>query len=174
LRVVSFIISQHSYLICAPAFLRRRIGDHIMSQIRYADSVGGLSARQLRLVRREWVNPPSPSLTLASLRAMGAVIVALNDADDVVGFVCGMTDGLLVLYVWDLEVVSDYREQGIGDALLERLLQRYGQLYQVNAHPDARQLPLFERHGFVRYQVSEATAVSKMQMQWQNGGSKLP
>jgi hypothetical protein len=129
----------------------------------------GVSADQLDGLRRAWVNPPSPAVTLASLRAMGAAVLALDERDKVVGFVCGMTDGLFVLYVWDLEVAVPDPEGRIARELLRRLLGRYGRLYQVNAHPSGDREELFASLGFERYPPQQAVAMTKMHMPWQGG-----
>lgn len=138
-----------------------------MDSVRYQCGVDGVSADQVDGLRREWVSPPSPALTLASLRAMGAVVLALDEHDKVVGFVCGMTDGLLVLYVWDVEVTAPDPEGRIERELLRRLIERYGQLYQVNAHPSIEREELFASLGFRRYRPEQAAAMTKMHMPWQ-------
>ena len=118
------------------------------------------------------MNSPTPALTLASLRGMNAVVVAQDPAGQVLGFAAGLTDGVMVLYVWDLCVRKDAPEDLKG-RLLGRLLERFGQVYQVNAHPSREDRPLFEQAGFVPYAPQHACAMTIMRMDLQDGGSQL-
>lgn len=143
-----------------------------MDGIRYTDSLDGLRSEQLAGLHEGWPNPPSARTHLRSLRAMNAVVLAIEpEGDRVVGFVCGMTDGVLVLYVWDLEVRRAYQGQGIEEELLHRFLEKHGRLYQVNAHPSADRAALFEKAGFVRYRPHQAVAMTKMCLARQDGKS---
>ncbi len=141
-----------------------------MFNVRYTYSADEVSAEQLAGLRTEWVNPPSPATTLAGLSAMNAAVLALDEAGQVVGFACGLTDGVLMLYVWDVEVLSAWRGQGLERELLSRLVERFGQVYQVNAHPSAELRPLFEGLGFAAYRPEQALAMTRMRMDWQDGG----
>ncbi len=144
-----------------------------MSAIRYTDSVEGITAEQLEGLRGEWVNPPSAATTLKSLQHMNAVVLAMDEATDrVIGFVCGMTDETLILYVWDSDVLPGHRGQGIEKALLGRLLGRFGDIYQVNANPHQAIRPVFEELGFVAYAPADAVAVTKMDYDLQKGGHR--
>jgi len=86
---------------------------------------------------------------------MNAGLLARDEeTDDVVGFVCGMTDQVLILYIWDLEVMPDYKEQGVEDELLAHLLDRYSDLYQINANPDSAIQAYFKSAEFLEVDAS--------------------
>ena len=78
----------------------------------------------------------------------------------------------LVLYIWDHEVIPHYRDRGVEDELLQRMLAEFGDLYQVNTivMPDAREL--FERHGFQPYDPrTNGVALTRMRMALQGMAS---
>jgi ribosomal protein S18 acetylase RimI-like enzyme len=144
-----------------------------MKTIHYTHSLDGMRPGQLAGLHEGWPRPPSPETHLESLRAMNAVVLAIDPAaDQVVGFICGMTDGVLVLYVWDLEVRRGYQGRGIEEELLRRLLEKHGRLYQVNAHPSAERVALFAKAGFVPYRPDQAVAMTRMRMDQQDGRRK--
>jgi len=90
----------------------------------------------------------------------------------IVGYACGMTDGILFLYVWDVEVRPEYAAQGVEKEMLRRLIEAVGDIYQINAHPDDRLRPIFEQLGFVAYRSYQATAMTRMRMDLQDGGPR--
>lgn len=133
--------------------------------IDYKHSVDGITADQLKHVRSEWVHTPSPEINLRSMQNMSAITLALDkDTDEVVGYVCGFTDHTLILYIWDLEVIPDYRGHGVEQEILQAFLDAYGGLYQVNAHPCLENFDLFEGVGFKAYSYREAIPVTIMNM----------
>ena len=139
-----------------------------MSNITYTYSLDGITADQVAGLRAEWVTPPSPEVNLRSLRNMNAVVLAVDeDAGQVVGFVCGMTDDMLILYVWDEEVLPAHRGTGIRGEIYRRFLDRYGEIYQINANPSADRRALFEQLGFVPYHPDDAVAMTRMRMDLQ-------
>jgi len=106
-------------------------------KVRYTDSLEGVTADMLAGLHVGWPKPPSPATHLKSLRNMNAVMLAIDDETGrVVGFVSGMTDETLILFIWDIEVRPEYQGKGIGSELLRRLLDTCGDLYQVNLHTD--------------------------------------
>lgn len=138
--------------------------------ISYHHGTDGIAAHRLRLLRSDWRLRPAPETTLASLRAMRAVVLAVDGTTpdgDVVGFVCALGDGVLVLYVWDLEVLPAYRGLRVEDELLRRLLAQHGGIYQVNAHPALPQRGIFAAQSFVPYGAEQAQAMTRMRFDQQ-------
>ena len=144
-----------------------------MLNVSYQYGTNDITAHQLRHLHVGWPNPPAPETFLESLRNMNAVVLAIDaQTDDVVGFVCGMTDGVLMLYVWDLEVLPDFHDNGIEEALLQELLGRYGDIYTVNANPHPGTQPYFEQAGFQVLRSDQCHAMTRMNMAWQDGGPR--
>ena len=129
-----------------------------------------MRAEQLADLHVGWPNPPSPETFLRSLRNMNAVVLAIDPTTDkVVGFVCGMTDKTLILYIWDHEVLPGYK--GIEEELLRRRLDQSGDIYQINTitFPDKHEI--FEKQGFAAYDAAKTgLAMTRMRMDWQDGG----
>ena len=121
-----------------------------MSHIRYTDSLSGITPEQLQGLHVGWPNPPSPATHLRSLHHMNARMLAIDDdSAQVIGFICGMTDHTLILYIWDIEVLPDYQGQGIEQQLLARLLAGFTDIYQINVLTLPEREPLFRAAGFL-------------------------
>lgn len=138
--------------------------------IAYQHSVDGITADQLKRLRSEWVDTPSPEVNLKSLQNMNAVTLAVDkNTDEVIGLVCGFSDHTLILYVWDLEVIPEYRGHGIEQEMLRAFLDEFGDLYQVNAHPILENFHLFESLGFKAYSYREAIPLTIINRALQGG-----
>ena len=102
--------------------------------IKYTDSADSLSVQQLPPgFFQGWPNPPSRETHLRLLRESDAVVLALEAGSGaVVGFITGISDGVLAAYIPLLEVLPAYRGRGIGKELVRRMLDRLGHLYMVD------------------------------------------
>ena len=85
---------------------------------------------------------------------------------------CGLSDEVLILYIWDIQVLPDYQDQGIERELLRGLLERFDDIYQVNAHPDGRYQDLLLELGLVSYADDQAPAMTRMRLEIQDGGTR--
>ena len=142
-----------------------------MNKVRYTYSLEGISPSQLTRLPVGWPKPPSPQTLLKSLQNMNAVVLAIDEETNaVVGYACGMTDHVLILYIWGTELLPEYRGQGIRKQMLLRLLDRYGEIYQINIHPGQPDRRLFEELGFKAYAPEQAVAMTRMRYEWQDGG----
>ncbi len=143
-----------------------------MGGIRYTDSLEGIRPEDLEGLHRGWPKPPSSATHLASLRKMNAVMLAVEEATGrVAGFVCGMTDETLILYIWDAEVRPAHHDQGVREELLRRLLSAHGDIYQVNAVINGWDWPFWEKLGF-RRDADGVVGVTKMRRDSQDGGPR--
>lgn len=141
-----------------------------MLKTEYRQSAEGITSHQLRRLHVDWPNPPLPETFLKSLSNMNAVVLAIDaDTNDVIGFVCGMTDQVLILYIWDLEVLPEYQGQGIEDALLSHILDRYGDLYQINANPHPAIQTYFTSAEFVGVGEASCQPMTRMDISRQHG-----
>lgn len=95
--------------------------------------------------------PPEEHFEL--LRGSDHVVLALADdglnadVDRVVGFITAVSDGVLAAYIPLLEVLPDYRGQGIGTELVRRLLHKVRNLYMVDVMCDPDVQPFYARLG---------------------------
>ena len=118
------------------------------SRIAYRNTADNLTPDQLRGFFVGWPNPPSPESHLRILRGSAAVELAIDDASGaVVGFVTAISDGVSCAYIPHLEVLPAYQGQGIGTALMERLLARLRHLYMIDLSCDPGVQPFYARLG---------------------------
>ena len=94
-----------------------------------------------------WPVKPSPERHLELLRRSYAVELAL-DGDRVIGFATAVSDGIVSAYIPLLEVLPEYRGQGIGSELIRRLVARLEGLYMVDLSCDADLEPFYRQLGF--------------------------
>jgi ribosomal protein S18 acetylase RimI-like enzyme len=116
--------------------------------IHYTDSLDGIETRHLSGFFVGWPHPPSPETHLRLLRGSDHVVLAiLLETDQVVGFVTALSDGVLSGFIPLLEVLPAYQSQGIGQALMTRMLDRLGHLSNVDLLCDPDVAPFYERLG---------------------------
>ncbi len=120
--------------------------------IAYVESAESTTPEQLQGFFAGWPNPPSPDTHLTLLLNSDAVILALDDqTGNVVGFVTAISDGVLSAYIPHLEVLEPYRRQGIGTALMRRMLERLSGLYMIDLMCDPELQPFYARLGMQPY-----------------------
>ncbi len=119
--------------------------------ITYANSLDGITADHLRGgFFAGWGNPPAPETHLRVLQGSEHVVLA-RDGEQVVGYITAITDGVLAAYIPHLEVLPDYRGQGIGSELVRRMLDALSQRYMIDLICDPDVQPFYERLGMTRY-----------------------
>ena len=94
-----------------------------------------------------WPSPPTLDRRLELLRRSDAVSLA-HDEGLLVGFATAITDGVLAAFIPFLEVLPSHQRQGIGTALIERLLTQLDDLYMVDVVCDAPLEPFYAQLGF--------------------------
>jgi predicted N-acetyltransferase YhbS len=73
--------------------------------------------------------------------------VLARDADEIIGFVTAISDGVLAAYIPLLEVRQQWRGKGVGLELVRRLLAQLDRLYMVDIVCDPDLIPFYERFG---------------------------
>jgi ribosomal protein S18 acetylase RimI-like enzyme len=118
--------------------------------ITYATSADGIRPEQLEGGFFEgWPNPPSPSTHFRILLGSLEVVLAL-DEQRVVGFITAVGDGVSAAYIPHLEVLPEYRGQGIGADLVRRMLDRLRNTYMVDLSCDENVVAFYECFGMTR------------------------
>ncbi len=83
-------------------------------------------------------NPPDADTHLRILDHSDAFVLAVEEERSrVVGFITAITDHVVAAYIPHLEVLPPYQGQGIGRALVERMLVRLQDLYMIDLLCDA-------------------------------------
>jgi GNAT superfamily N-acetyltransferase len=116
--------------------------------IDYTESLVGIGPGHLRGFFVGWPHPPSPETHLRLLSGSDHVVLALDhESGQVIGFVTALTDGVLSGFIPLLEVLPAYQGQGIGQALMTRMLDRLSHLPNVDLLCDPDVMPFYERFG---------------------------
>ena len=113
----------------------------------YTDSTENVTADDLRGFFVGWPNPPSPDTHLRMLMGSGHIVLARDESGRVVGYVTALTDGVLAAYISLLEVLPQYQGQGIGTALMRRMLDTLRDLYAIDLLCDEDVQPFYARLG---------------------------
>jgi GNAT superfamily N-acetyltransferase len=98
-----------------------------------------------------WPQPPTEAVFHDAMRGSYAVEFAIADGR-VIGFINAISDGVATAFIPWLEVVPEYRGQGIGAALVRRMLKRLGHLYSVDLVCDPPLVPYYQRFGLAPIQ----------------------
>jgi ribosomal protein S18 acetylase RimI-like enzyme len=133
--------------------------------IRYTDQLEGISPAQLDGFFEGWPNPPTPETHLRILSGSDNILLAVDDqSGNVVGFITVISDGVLSAYIPLLEVLPDYRGQGIGRELVQKTLRRLDGLYMVDLLCDPQLQPFYRAAG-----MQAATGMMKRSFRDQSG-----
>ena len=62
--------------------------------------------------------------------------LAAYEDEKLIGIIRAVGDGYSVLFIQDILVYPEYRRKGIGTALINALLDRYGHVYQIELASD--------------------------------------
>jgi ribosomal protein S18 acetylase RimI-like enzyme len=117
----------------------------------YTDSMEGITADHLEGFFAGWKNPPTPKVHLRLLRGSQAVVLAVDETDErVVGYITAVGDGVLSAYIPLLEVLPEYRKQGIGSQLVRRMLDKLKNLYMIDLMCDQNLQSFYLRFGMKR------------------------
>ncbi len=116
--------------------------------IKYTDSLENITTDKLDGFFVGWPNPPSTETHLEILKQSYFAVLAVDaETERVVGFVNAISDGLLCAYLPLLEVLPEYRGQGIGQELMRRMLARFEDMYMVDLLCDPDLQPFYGKLG---------------------------
>ena len=77
-------------------------------------------------------------------------LVSAWDGSVLVGLGNAISDGHLVVYYPHLLVHPDYQGKGIGQMILEKMQERYGDFHMQMLTADGRAIDFYKKNGFVR------------------------
>jgi GNAT superfamily N-acetyltransferase len=116
--------------------------------IRYTDELTGVESQHLHGFFVGWPQPMSPQDHLRLLAGSDCVVLAIDmDTERVVGFITALTDGVLTGFIPLLEVLPAYQGQGIGRAMMNRMLDRLRDLPNIDLMCDPDVVSFYERFG---------------------------
>ncbi len=116
--------------------------------IAYLDSVQNLTIDSLAAGFFDgWPDAPSRETHVKILKQSDFVILAMDESTEkVIGFITAITDGVLSAYIPLLEVLPQYRHQGIGNELTRRMLDQLSDFYMIDLSCDPSLQTFYEQH----------------------------
>lgn len=94
-------------------------------QLRHQDTLAGIEPEMLHGFFSGWKHPHAPETHLHILKESDHVVVAIDEEKGaVVGFVTALSDHVQAAFIPLLEVVPNYRGQGVGSELMRRMLTK--------------------------------------------------
>ena len=101
--------------------------------IEYTDSVEGIGTDMLYGFFEGWKTPRTAEEHLIILRSSDYVVLAIDrEQNRVVGFITALSDDIQSAFIPLLEVLPDYRRQGIGSQLVSRMLKKLAEIPAVD------------------------------------------
>lgn len=104
----------------------------MISTVTYTDSLEGVTAERLQGFFRGWNRGPDPEAHLRILQNSDYVVLAVDeDTGRVIGFITAITDHVLTAHIPYVEVIPNYRGQGIGRELTRRMMEKLQDYHMV-------------------------------------------
>ena len=102
-----------------------------LGMINYQYDISGLAKSDMDPFFEGWPQKPESAKRIEILKNSDYVIIA-KDGDNMIGFINAITDKTLSAYIPLLEVVPEYRKQGIGKELVKRMLEQLKDYYMID------------------------------------------
>ncbi|MFT4039886.1 MAG: GNAT family N-acetyltransferase [Thermomicrobiales bacterium] len=116
--------------------------------IEYTGDLTSLAPEQLQGFFVGWEHPFPPETHLRMLTQSDLAQVAIDsETGRVVGFIGALTDHVQGAFITLLEVLPAYQGQGIGQALMEQMLDRLSHIQTIELMCDTDLVPFYERFG---------------------------
>lgn len=99
-----------------------------------------------------WINyTRNPQVLISAYKNSLMTVGAYDDDDRLVGIIRVVGDGASVVFVQDLLVMPEYRRRGIGSRLLEYVIAKYNDVYQMELLTDGtpESEAFYRSNGFV-------------------------
>lgn len=89
-----------------------------------------------------------PPINLQKMLDNSELVLGVWDNDYLVGFARAVTDDIYRAWIEDVVVDEDYRQQGVGSQIIQKLLKRleHIQLVMLDCDPDL--VPFYKKHQF--------------------------
>lgn len=75
------------------------------------------------------------------------VLATETESGQVIGFITAVTDHVLSAYIPLLEVLPEYRKQGIGKSLVRRMIELLNGIYMIDLTCDSDVQPFYKSMG---------------------------
>ena len=98
-----------------------------------------------------WTNyTTKPEMLKAAFENSLHVLAAFTEEGILVGVLRAVGDGASILFIQDILVTPEYQHQGIGTKLLQQILEKYKNVYQIQLATDdsTKTVSFYESNGF--------------------------
>ena len=98
-----------------------------------------------------WTNyTQNPTMLKEAYKNSLHILGALNEEGKLLGVLRAVGDGASILFIQDILVYPAYQHQGIGTALLQKTLEKYKHVYQIQLATDdsKKTVSFYESNGF--------------------------
>ncbi len=98
-----------------------------------------------------WTNyTQNPTMLKEAYKNSLHILAALNEEGKLLGVLRAVGDGASILFIQDILVYPAYQHQGIGTALLQKTLEKYKDVYQIQLATDdsKKTVSFYESNGF--------------------------
>ena len=98
-----------------------------------------------------WTNyTTKPEMLEVAYKNSLHIIGAFNNDEKLIGVLRGVGDGASILFIQDILVYPEYQHQGIGTKLLQMILEKYKNVYQIQLATDdsTKTVSFYESNGF--------------------------
>ncbi len=83
-----------------------------------------------------WTNYLERVDTLREAYANSLCVLGAYDSENLVGILRAVGDGRTIVFIQDILVLPEYQRQGIGSKLLQAVMERYQDVYQMELLTD--------------------------------------
>lgn len=95
-----------------------------------------------------WLNPPDKKTHRKILSNSFKSIVAIDEStNEIIGFINIISDRVLTAYIPFLEVINDYKGQGIGNKLAKMAMEEFKDFYMIDIICDSELVHFYEKMG---------------------------
>ncbi len=118
------------------------------TEVRFSSDPGIVDSLKYEGFFDGWVPRPDSQTVPRLVKNSSHFVVAHDGGHRCIGYITGLTDAVLFSYISSLEVLPEFKGQGIGRALVEKLLELMPPVYAVDLVCDTDVQPFYEKCGF--------------------------
>jgi ribosomal protein S18 acetylase RimI-like enzyme len=118
--------------------------------IEYTDNADNITPDRLNGFFQGWKKSHTPEEHLRILKSSNHIILAVEtDGDRVVGYITALSDGIQSAFIPLLEVLPEYQKQGIGTALVSRMLEKLKGVPAIDLTCDPEMQKFYSKFGMI-------------------------